>query len=324
MRRCGARAQRIIEEGCPAVGPGRGAARFACVRTPRQDGCSTRIRDPLAALERCYENARTAQTPPRARPRRRHPPLDDAVRAAQRHSASGRPTPAPGSPRARATPRPGPRGGGHQVRVEQRARQRRAELHALDAHRAVDAVAPLVGVVGAGVHHADRRPGAGAGRPATATAAPAWTASGWRTCSRKARATRRLSGSVRSRCVSSTYVRTCPVGADSSPDRRLQAGGQVERPAIDAGGEHHQVDGAPGGVVGHRVALAVGARARRARRPRRSATASPRPCAARRTCAGRCSRRCACRRRPATTARASRPAGCRPRPSPGFARPPWR
>ena len=35
-------------------------------------------------------------------------------------------------------------------------------------------------------------------------AAPAWAGFGWRTCSRKARATFRLSGSVRSRCVSST------------------------------------------------------------------------------------------------------------------------
>ena len=40
------------------------------------------------------------------------------------------------------------------MRVEQRPRHRRAELQALDAHRAVDAVAALVGVVGAGVHHA--------------------------------------------------------------------------------------------------------------------------------------------------------------------------
>ena len=108
---------------------------------------------------------------------------------------------------------------------------------------------------------------------------------GWRTCSRKARARRRLSGSVRSRCVSSTYERPWPRGHRRAARRRA-AGARAGR--ATAGSmpvrQHHEVDRAPGGVVGHRVALAspwarpspVRLRGQRQRRPR--------PCAARRTC----------------------------------------
>ena len=210
-----------------------------------------------------------------------------------------------------------PRGGGHQVRVEQRARQRRAELHALDAHRAVDAVAALVGVVGAGVDHARPRPGAGAGRRRSPTAAPPWTRSGWRTCSRKAPRQAQALG------VGEVEVRLLDVGAHvarSAPTAapRPAAGGWAGR-TTRGRCRWRGPSGRRGARRRRRSPRSARGRCARPsrRRPRRSATASPRPCAARRTCAGRCSRRCACPRRPATTARASRPAGCRPRPSPG-------
>ena len=233
------------------------------------------------------------------------------ARGTRQRTGGRRARPAPGNPHARARPRPAPRGGGHQVRVEQRARQRRAELHALETHRAVDAVAPLRRRRRCGRAPRRPRPGAGAGRRRSRPPhrhGPVRMAD----LLEEARAPRRrLSGSVRSRCVSSTYVRTWPVGADSGPTRRLQARGQVERPAVDAGGEHHQIDGAPGGVVGHRVALAVGARARRAGAPvGQRQRALDRALHVERAPAA-CSRRSACRRRPARTARASRPAGCR-------------